>query len=153
MSTLDLHRGRTRPAPAVPVSEVSLEQWRGGSRPEGAVALVLPNTADVGEIAPDLSRFAVIVLEFPNFRDGRAYSQARLLRQRYGYAGRISARGEILRDQALFMARAGIDEVETDAARAEGVVAALTEFSAFYQQGADGSEPVWRRRSLRSRAA
>lgn len=153
MVTLDVRIGRVRTPAAPTLVEVALETWRAGPRPAGPLALILPNTADVAAIADDLAHFDAIILEFPSFRDGRAYSQARLLRERYGYAGEIRARGEILRDQALFMARAGIDAVEIAEERASGAAAALSEFSAFYQQGADGSAPVWRRRFLDAKAA
>lgn len=154
MLTLDIKDGRAvarrREEPAI---EISLDAWRAGARPGGEPALILPNTVDVAEIAPALGEFAAIILEFPSFRDGRAYSQARILRERYGFKGEIRARGEILRDQALFMARAGFDAIEVAAERAAGASDALGEFSAFYQHGADGSEPVWRRRAPRSKAA
>ncbi len=64
------------------------------------------------EIAEDLDRFQVIALEFPVFGDGRAYSYARLLRERHGYRGELRAVGNVLRDQALFMRRCGFDAFE-----------------------------------------
>lgn len=140
-----------RRAPDAPPAEVTLAAWRAGERPEGAAALVLPNTADISEIAAELPRFAAIILEFPSFRDGRAFSQARLLRERFGFGGEIRARGEVLRDQALFMARAGFDAIEI--ADAAGIAEALGEFSVFYQAGADGSLPVWRRQGRADKAA
>lgn len=152
MLTLNLKTARARPASAA-LTETTLDAWRGDERPHGAVALIVPNTVDVATLAEDLPKIAAIILEFPTFRDGRAYSQARLLRDRYGFAGEIRARGDILRDQALFMARAGFDAIEIDETRAGGVAEALGEFSAFYQQGADGSEPVWRRREPAAKAA
>lgn len=151
MVTLNLRRKHT-PATA-PVHELTLDAWRAGERPNGAVAIVVPNTADIAGIAHEIADVAAIVLEFPSFRDGRAYSQARLLRERYGYLGEIRARGEVLRDQALFMARAGFDAIEIEASSAPGVAEALNEFSAFYQHGADGSQAVWRRRSPAIKAA
>jgi len=64
------------------------------------------------EIAGDLEHFAVIALEFPTFRDGRAYSHARKLRERLGYAGELRAVGNVLRDQWVFMRRCGFDAFE-----------------------------------------
>ncbi|MBI2977394.1 MAG: DUF934 domain-containing protein, partial [Rhodospirillales bacterium] len=58
-------------------------------------------------IAEDLHRFSLVALEFPHFKDGRAYSYARLLRERYGFKGEIRAVGNVLRDQHLFMIRCG----------------------------------------------
>ena len=90
-------------------------------------------------VLDDLDRFAVVALEFPKFGDGRAYSYARLLRERYGFRGELRAVGNVLRDQALFMLRCGFDafEVAEDSAL-EGWRAALAEISVFYQPTADG---------------
>lgn len=55
--------------------------------------------------------FELIEIEFPKFRDGRAFSSARLLRERYGFRGTLRASGNILPDQALFLARCGVDEI------------------------------------------
>ena len=90
-------------------------------------------------VLDDLDRFAVVALEFPKFGDGRAYSYARLLRERYGFRGELRAVGNVLRDQALFMLRCGFDafEVAEDSVL-EGWRAALAEISVFYQPTADG---------------
>ena len=71
--------------------------------------LIWPNDRKVAELAPWLDRLALIALTFPNFRDGRAYTQARQLRERYGFRGELRAIGEILRDQFLFLVRAGFE--------------------------------------------
>ena len=71
------------------------------------VGVIWPNSRDVDELAPHLAHLASVALVFPTFRDGRAYSQARLLRERYGYRGELRATGQVLRDQFLFMLRAG----------------------------------------------
>ncbi|MEM8120240.1 DUF934 domain-containing protein, partial [Morganella morganii] len=60
-------------------------------------------------IAGDLDRFQVIAVNFPAFTDGRGFSSARLLRERYGYKGEIRAIGDVLRDQLFFMRRCGFD--------------------------------------------
>jgi uncharacterized protein (DUF934 family) len=153
MLTLDIRRGAAPSLATAPLPEVTLEAWRAGARPNAPAALIVPNTVDIASVSEELADFGAVILEFPSFRDGRAYSQARLLRERYGYTGEIRARGEILRDQALFMARAGFDAIEIEDRRAAGVAEALGEFSAFYQQGADGSQAVWRRRNPSSKAA
>lgn len=143
MSTL---RVKARPHAAeelAAATEIDLEAWLGGARPEGPLALVLPNTADVAAIAGDLPRFAAIIVQFPSFRDGRAYSQARLLRERFKFTGEIRARGDILRDQALFMARVGIDAFEIAQGAEPGFREALGEQTYFYQAGADGSGPAF----------
>jgi uncharacterized protein (DUF934 family) len=90
-------------------------------------------------IAADLDRFGVIALEFPHFKDGRAYSSCRLLRERHGYAGEVRAVGNVLRDQYLFMARVGFDAFEVkDETAVAAWAQAMSEMSVFYQPTADG---------------
>jgi uncharacterized protein (DUF934 family) len=135
-------------------TEITLAEWREGARPEaGRFALALPNDADLSEVARSLSQFATVLLEFPTFKDGRALSQARLLRERFGYKGEICARGNVLRDQALFMARAGFDAFEINCDDAASFAEALGEFSVVYQHAADGAVAAWRRRAKRAAAA
>ena len=115
--------------------------------------LIWPNDRKVAELAPWLDRLALIALIFPNFRDGRAYTQARQLRERYGFRGELRATGEILRDQFLFLIRAGFDSLEVKkAADAAAYAEAVGRYSVFYQQSANGSASVQRRRLLRSTA-
>lgn len=107
----------------------------------------LANTDPVAELAPDLDRLEVIVLEFPKFIDGRAFTQARLLRERYGYRHELRAAGNVLRDQLQFMQRCGFDAFEFDAADpAASWRAAVDEISVFYQPAADDRVPVMERR-------
>ncbi|MEE2690483.1 MAG: DUF934 domain-containing protein [Pseudomonadota bacterium] len=154
MPTLKLRNGFLAPAESFAETEITLEAFREGVRPEaGRFALVLPNDAGLEEVAATLDRFAAVVLQFPAFKDGRAYSQARLLRERYGYRGEIRARGDVLRDQILFMARAGFDGFEVGEEQAEAFTEALSEFAYFYQPAADAALPVWRRRAARAEAA
>lgn len=135
-------------------AEIPLSSWREGARPEGGrYALLLPNDADVAEIADGLAAFAAVILEFPSFRDGRAYSQARLLRERFQYRGEIRARGEILEDQIFFMARSGFDAFEIESGDEAAFGEALRAFSFVYQPAADGAAPVWRLRARRAQAA
>ncbi|HWZ08141.1 MAG TPA: DUF934 domain-containing protein, partial [Bradyrhizobium sp.] len=75
----------------------------------GKVGVIWPNNRDVDDLVPFLDRLAVVALVFPTFRDGRAYSQARLLRERHSYDGELRATGQVLRDQFVFMLRAGFD--------------------------------------------
>jgi uncharacterized protein (DUF934 family) len=90
-------------------------------------------------IAGDIERFDVIALEFPKFTDGRAYSHARLLRERYGYRGELRAVGNVLRDQLAFMRRCGFDSYEIkDGVDAEAWITALGGISVVYQPATDG---------------
>ena len=130
MPLLKLNRDRLLPSLEEPLVEVSFEDWL--ENPQGATeatALRIGNDASLSDIKCDIHGFSVIVLDFPTFKDGRAYSQARLLRERYGYAGEIRARGDVLRDQLLFMARCGVNAFEFPADDVEGAEAALKEFS------------------------
>ncbi|MHA7873725.1 MAG: DUF934 domain-containing protein, partial [Hyphococcus sp.] len=105
MPLLKLVHGRLLPALEASLQEVSLADWRANPLAHAeATALVIANDAPLADIGADLSGFDVIILAFPAFGDGRAYSQARLLRERFSYAGEIRARGDVLRDQVLFMA-------------------------------------------------
>ncbi len=70
---------------------------------------VLANDVDVESIVPELHRYASIALHFPKWVDGRAYSQAHLLRSRYRFTGEIRATGEVLVDMAPLLARTGFD--------------------------------------------
>ena len=92
---------------------------------------------------PDVSRIA---LEFPSFTDGRAYSTARLLRDKYGFEGELRAIGDVLRDQVFFMRRCGFDVLEVRADRdANDALVGLDEFSVTYQAAADGRLPIYLR--------
>ena len=114
--------------------------------------LIWPNDRRVAEFTPWLDRLALIALTFPNFRDGRAYTQARQLRERYGFRGELRATGEILRDQFLFLVRAGFDSLEVKKAAAAAFAEAVGRYSVFYQPSADGFAPAQRRRLLGSTA-
>jgi uncharacterized protein (DUF934 family) len=72
----------------------------------GRTGVIWPNNRDVDDLVPYLDRLAVVALVFPTFRDGRAYSQARLLRERHGFKSELRATGQVLRDQFVFMLRA-----------------------------------------------
>ena len=93
---------------------LTLAQWeavRGAWSDDVPVGVLLPNTADVEELAADLPRIALIALEFPKWVDGRAYSQAHVLRARLRYAGEIRATGEVVVDMMPLLQRSGFDAV------------------------------------------
>ncbi len=109
-----------------------------------------PNNRRVAELEPYLDRLAVIVLSFPNFKDGRGYSQARQLRERYGFVGELRAAGQILRDQFLFLVRAGFDALEVaKPGDAEAFASSLARYTVFYQGAGDDRAPALRRRLAR----
>ncbi len=113
----------------------------------GRTGVIWPNDRNVAELVPYLDRLDVVALVFPKFQDGRAYSQARLLRERYGFRGELRATGSVLRDQFLFLLRAGFDAFEvTKPADAEHFAEATRRYSAFYQPAGDGRGPALRKR-------
>ena len=116
-------------------------------RRPGKLGVIWPNNRNFDELVPHLDRLASVALVFPTFRDGRAYSQARLLRERYGYDGELRATGQILRDQFVFMTRAGFDafEVKKDA-DADAFAQTMKRYSVFYQPTGDGRVTALSRR-------
>ena len=106
---------------------------------QAPTGVIWPNDRKVAELAAYLDWIAVVALVFPNFRDGRAYSQARLLRERYQFRGELRATGQVLRDQLLFLHRAGFDAFEvTKDADAAAFAEAVRRYSVFYQPTGDG---------------
>ena len=129
-------------APAAPFQPapnllLDLAQWRSlrADWPaEFPVGLKLSNDSDVEDIVADLPRFALIVLHFPKWVDGRAYSQAHLLRARYRFAGEVRATGEVLVDMLPLLQRSGFDAVVLRADQSvEAAKRALGFFPAYYQ--------------------
>ena len=80
----------------------------------GPLGVRLASAQSPGLIAADLDRLDLVALEFPKFTDGRAYSYARLLRERHGFTGEVRAVGNVLRDQIAFMLRCGFDALDVD---------------------------------------
>jgi len=108
-------------------------------RRPGKSGVIWPNNRDVDDLVPFLDRLATVALVFPTFRDGRAYSQARLLRERHGYDGELRATGQVLRDQFMFMLRAGFDALEArKQSDVEAFATTAKRYSVFYQPTGDG---------------
>ena len=143
------------PVPADRPAIVSLQRWQAETAALRArvapLGIRLANSDSVADIAVGLDRFDLVTLNFPKFTDGRAYSQARLLRERHGFTGEIRATGQVLRDQFLLMHRVGFDAFEvSDPRAADAWLEALQEIRVRYQEAADGGVTV---RDLRRRAA
>jgi uncharacterized protein (DUF934 family) len=122
--------------------------------PEGET-LRIANDADLAALAASgaLQGIERIELDFPKFTDGRAYSQAVLLRRRYRFAGDLRATGDVLIDQLVHMQRSGF----TSAVLAEGVNAGAAQrqfdrYSAFYQGDLLEPRPLFARQPLRDAA-
>jgi uncharacterized protein (DUF934 family) len=119
----------------------------GGANAAGAAVLVGPSD-EIETLAPHLHLLQLIVVEFPKIGEGRGFSQARLLRQRYGYRGELRARGALKRDQLFFLARCGFDSFDLDPGEnLEAALGALDAFSAAYQDGSGELVHVQRRAS------
>jgi uncharacterized protein (DUF934 family) len=130
----------------VPAARLLADAGEFASR-SGRTGVIWPNDRRVAELVPHLDRLALVALEFPTFRDGRAYSQARILRERYHFRGELRATGQILRDQFLFLQRAGFNafEVKKDT-DALAFADTIDRFSVFYQPAADGRSTAFRQR-------
>ena len=118
--------------------------------------LQLTNDVEIAELVATnaLEGIERIELQFPKFTDGRAYSQALLLRRRYRFAGDLRATGDVLIDQLVHMHRSGF----SSAVLAEGVDPASAQrqfdrFSAFYQADANEPRPLFLREAAQEAAA
>src|ERR1700694_3601020 len=117
------------------------------SRRAGPTGVLWPNNRDLDDLVPYLDNVAVVALVFPTFRDGRAYTQARLLRERHGFKSELRATGQVLRDQFVFMLRAGFDAFEVKKeSDAEAFAATVKRYSVFYQPTGDGRLTALHRR-------
>lgn len=113
----------------------------------GETGVIWPNNKDIHELSPYLDRLALIALVFPTFRDGRAYSQARILREQYKYSGEMRATGQVLRDQFIFLLRSGFDALDVKKEADAAVYAqVLKRYSVFYQPTGDGRVTAFRAR-------
>jgi len=126
---------------------VSVEQWQDHweklVRRGDPVGVQLKSDEHPEIIADDLDSLAVVALEFPKFTDGRAYSYARLLRDRYGFTGELRAVGDVLLEQIHYMERVGFNSIEIDSNQPlEDFRTAATEFSVWYQPSGDGRRPA-----------
>ena len=122
------------PTDADLIAPLALLQARGDELLErnGRTGVLLEPHDDPAEVAAAVNRLALVALNFPKFSDGRGYSNARLLRERYGFRGELRAVGDVLRDQLLFMQRCGFDAFELR--EDQDPVEALTAFGEFTEQ-------------------
>jgi uncharacterized protein (DUF934 family) len=133
--------------PADGMIVVSFARWREARAAllarRGPVGVALANTDPVEALAPDVEHLDLVVLHFPKFSDGRAYSQARLLRGRLGYQGELRATGGVLQDQLPFMLRCGFDSFESEQKGfGEALAKARALFSVVYQPAEDDRATV-----------
>ncbi len=119
-----------------------------GARSRQQVGVWLAPDDEPADLVADFGEIALIAIDFPVFRDGRGYSIARLLRERYGYQGEIRSIGDVLRDQLAYMARCGFDafavRVDKDI---HDALHAFGELTVLYQTANDEKLPLFRRRA------
>lgn len=122
---------------------VTFDQWQANREALAArnqpLGIRLHSDQSSELIAKDIGHFTLVALEFPKFRDGRAYSYARLLRERYGFEGELRAVGDVLLEQLLFMLRTGFNAFQLDSADPlKDYHTAVADFSVWYQPTGDG---------------
>jgi uncharacterized protein (DUF934 family) len=121
---------------AVPVI-VPLATWQAHRAvliARGEAGVWLAPHDDPEALAKDVARLPLIAIDFPQFTDGRGYSLARVLRQRYGFRGELRAIGDVQRDQLYYLGQCGFDAFTfSDARDAAAALAGLRDFSDGYQ--------------------
>lgn len=101
---------------------------------DGQLGLRLTSTDNIADISDDLGKFNLIELEFAAFTDGRSFSMAKLLRDRFQFSGELRATGNFIRDQIFYLSRVGINSFNLgDCSDLEGAVASLNDFTVHYQ--------------------
>ncbi|MEA3161629.1 MAG: hypothetical protein QOD95_3177 [Gammaproteobacteria bacterium] len=131
---------------------VTFDQWK--LEPDTWIArgtplgVALSSAHKVEELAPDLERFSLVAAEFSGPGEGRGYTQARLLRERWNFKGELRATGHVRTDQVFFMARCGFNSFELPDTDFGAALAAFSTFSAAYQPSNDLGLAVKLRRDI-----
>ena len=134
---------------------VSVERYleqRDALRTRGSkLGVRLRSDQEAKVVADFVAELSVIAIEFPNFKDGRGYTAARLLRDRYGYTGQLRAVGDVLRDQMFLMLRCGFDQFALKhPEQRETALTAYRDFSEAYQTSVERPVPLFARREARA---
>ena len=112
------------------------------------VGVLLGSEESPAALADAVDKLQLIALDFPTFRDGRAYSYARLLRERYGYTGELRAVGDVQLEQLHYMERTGFNAFEIDSDDpVRDLEIANRDFSTWYQPSGDRRQAATRLRS------
>jgi uncharacterized protein (DUF934 family) len=148
------------PLPASGKVIVSWARWqaeKAALKARGNIGVSLPPTLDAGDLKDDLPALALVAVPFSFIQpkpeggrtfDGRAYTQARLLRERHGFAGEIRAFGDVFRDAMFYMHRCGVNAFEVKPGQdLDDALKAFKDFSVGYQGAADDPTPIFRRRT------
>jgi uncharacterized protein (DUF934 family) len=131
---------------------MTFDQWK--TEPDTWIArgsplgVVLSSAHKVEELAPDLEHFSLVAAEFSGPGEGRGYTQARLLRERWNFKGELRATGHVRTDQVFFMARCGFNSFELPDTDFDAALAAFSTFSAAYQPSNDLGLAVKLRRDI-----
>lgn len=153
--TLELAQGETPESVALPAGDIifPLAVWQARKTEiiscHKRIGLLIQPDELIEDVAGDLEYFIVIAVNFPKFVDGRGYSTASLLRQRYRYEGELRAVGDVLHDQLFFMRRVGFDSYALKDGK-NAVYALETGFNSFsdtYQTSTNQPQPYFRRRA------
>jgi len=130
---------------------VPLKLWierRAALIARGEVGVWLAPDEDPGALVADTGRLPVIAVDFPQFTDGRGYSHARQLRERYGFAGELRAIGDVQRDQLYYLSQCGFDAFAIrDGKDARAALSGLDDFTDGYQLTQQRT-PWFRRRQV-----
>jgi uncharacterized protein (DUF934 family) len=153
--TLEIAEGETPEIVALPAGDVifPLAVWQARKAEiiscHKRIGLLLQPDERVEDIAADLDYFIVIAVNFPKFVDGRGYSTASLLRQRYRYQGELRAVGDVLHDQLFFYQRVGFDSYALKDGKnlVHAIEAGFKPFSDVYQASTSQPQPHFRRRA------
>ncbi len=152
--TLEIGEGETAETITLPAGDIlfPLAVWQARKSELAGrerLGLLLQPDDKVEDVAADVARFVLIAVNFPKFVDGRGYSTAALLRQRYCYTGELRAVGNVLHDQLFFMKRVGFDSYAlTDGKNlAYAIERGFSAFGDAYQGATDQPQPYFRRRA------
>ncbi len=112
------------------------------------IGVWITNDVDIHAVADSIIKLPVIAIDFPTFMDGRGFSLARLLRERYDYKGEIRATGYVIRDQLCYLKRCGFNAFSFDGdIDLESTAASLNDLTEAYQTSVDKPSPLFRRRA------
>ena len=130
---------------------LSYSQWQTFSDQldshDGSVGVIIEGNAHIEDIIEPLLKLPLIAINFPKFADGRAFSSARLIRERYEYTGEIRAVGGFIRDQLYYLSRCGFNAFKfDDSVDLTESAKSLQDFSEAYQVSVDQESPLFRRR-------
>jgi uncharacterized protein (DUF934 family) len=140
-------------AESLPTGNVllSYEQWQNFadqlSNHSGSLGVWLEGHAEIEQIIEPLLDLPLITINFPKFADGRGFSSARLIRERYNYSGELRAIGGFIRDQLYLLKRCGFNAFQfSDENELSDAAESLKDFSENYQVSVDQENPLFRRR-------